>query len=35
MLASDDRAAAGRAMTAMMQMQKIEITTLQAAFNGE
>jgi predicted 3-demethylubiquinone-9 3-methyltransferase (glyoxalase superfamily) len=34
MLASDDRAAAGRAMAAMMQMQKIDIAALQAAFSG-
>lgn len=35
MLASDDRAAAGRAMAAMMQMKKIEIAALQKAFDGE
>jgi predicted 3-demethylubiquinone-9 3-methyltransferase (glyoxalase superfamily) len=34
LLASDDRAAAGRAMAAMMQMQKIDIAALQAAFDG-
>ena len=34
LLSSDDRAAAGRAMAAMMQMQKIDIAALQAAFDG-
>jgi predicted 3-demethylubiquinone-9 3-methyltransferase (glyoxalase superfamily) len=34
LLASDDRAAAGRAMAAMMRMQKIDIAALQAAFDG-
>ena len=35
LLGSSDRAAAGRAMAAMMEMQKIDIALLQAAFNGE
>ncbi len=34
MLASDDRAAAGRAMAAMMEMRKIDIAALHAAFAG-
>lgn len=35
LLSSNDRAAAGRAMDAMMHMRKIDIATLQAAFDGE
>ncbi len=35
LLAADDRAAAGRAMAAMMDMKKIDIAALQAAFDGE
>lgn len=31
---ADDRNAAGRAQAAMMQMQKIDIAALEAAFNG-
>jgi len=34
MLASDDKAAAGRAMLAMMQMKKMDIATLEKAFSG-
>ena len=33
-VSSDDRAAAGRAMAAMMKMQKIDIATIEAAFRG-
>lgn len=35
MTASDDRAAAERATKAMLQMQKLDIATLEAAFRGE
>ncbi len=35
MLASGDAAAAGRTSAAMMQMKKIDIAALQAAFDGE
>jgi predicted 3-demethylubiquinone-9 3-methyltransferase (glyoxalase superfamily) len=35
MLASGDTAAAGRTSAAMMQMKKIDIAALQAAFDGE
>lgn len=35
MIASDDRAAAERAMQAMMEMVKIDLPTLQRAFRGE
>jgi predicted 3-demethylubiquinone-9 3-methyltransferase (glyoxalase superfamily) len=35
MFAGDDREAAGRAMQAMMQMKKIDIAAVKAAFNGE
>lgn len=34
MLGDEDRAAAGRAMQAMLQMKKIDIATLEAAFRG-
>jgi predicted 3-demethylubiquinone-9 3-methyltransferase (glyoxalase superfamily) len=34
LLASDDRVTTGRAMAAMMQMQKIDIASLQHAFAG-
>jgi len=34
MLGADDREAAGRAMAAMLQMNKIDITELEAAFRG-
>ncbi len=34
-ISSSDRAAAKRAMDAMMTMQKIDIARIQAAFNGE
>jgi predicted 3-demethylubiquinone-9 3-methyltransferase (glyoxalase superfamily) len=34
MLSDKDRAKSGRAMQAMMQMQKLDITKLQAAFDG-
>ncbi len=34
-ISSSDRAAAKRAMDAMMQMQKINIAKIEAAFNGE
>lgn len=34
MLESDDKAAAGRARDAMLQMQKIDIAALEAAFEG-
>ena len=33
LLQADDKAAAGRAREAMMKMQKIDIATLEAAFN--
>ena len=35
MLGADDREAAGRAMQAMLQMKKIDIAALEAAFRGE
>jgi predicted 3-demethylubiquinone-9 3-methyltransferase (glyoxalase superfamily) len=35
MTASDDRAAAGRAMKAMLDMTKIDIAELEAAYKGE
>ena len=35
MFADPDRVAAGRAMRAMMQMDKIDVATVSAAFNGE
>ena len=35
MLGADDREAAGRAMQAMLQMRKIDIAALEAAFRGE
>ena len=34
-ISSSDRAAAKRAMDAMMSMQKIDIASIEAAFNGE
>ena len=34
-IASSDRAAAKRAMDAMLQMQKIDVAKIEAAFNGE
>jgi 2-polyprenyl-6-hydroxyphenyl methylase/3-demethylubiquinone-9 3-methyltransferase len=34
MLASPDRAAAGRAMEAMRGMVKLDVAALEAAFNG-
>ena len=34
MLAAEDREAAGRTMQAMLQMSKIDIATLEAAFRG-
>lgn len=35
LLGADDRAAAGRAMQAMLQMNKLEVAVLEAAFRGE
>jgi predicted 3-demethylubiquinone-9 3-methyltransferase (glyoxalase superfamily) len=35
MLGADDREAAGRAMQAMLQMTKIDLAALEAAFRGE
>lgn len=35
LLGADDRAAAGRAMQAMLQMNKLEVPVLEAAFRGE
>jgi predicted 3-demethylubiquinone-9 3-methyltransferase (glyoxalase superfamily) len=35
MIASEDRAAAERAMTAMMEMVKLDLPTLEAAYRGE
>lgn len=35
LLEADDREAAGRAMQAMLQMKKIDIAALEAAFRGE
>ena len=35
MLGADDREAGGRAMQAMLQMKKIDIAALEAAFRGE
>jgi predicted 3-demethylubiquinone-9 3-methyltransferase (glyoxalase superfamily) len=35
LLSADDREAAGRAMQAMLQMAKIDIAALEAAFRGE
>jgi 2-polyprenyl-6-hydroxyphenyl methylase/3-demethylubiquinone-9 3-methyltransferase len=34
-ISSNDRAAAKRAMDAMLQMQKIDIAKIEAAFKGE
>lgn len=35
LLGADDREAAGRAMRAMLQMHKLEVAVLEAAFRGE